>query len=89
MWNNNQLLPENWLKKSTTYYEDGFDGEFGYHWWINQQYNGYYANGHGGQRVFLFPDKNLVIVHLAEPSTDDTDLSEIDVLLDLLLEAVE
>jgi len=88
-WNGEQLLPIDWLQKSTTYYEDGFDGKFGYHWWINEKYTGYYANGHGGQRVFIFPDKDLVIVHIAEPSTDDTNLSEIDVLLDLVMESVQ
>jgi len=87
-WNDEQLLPDTWLDESTTYYEDGFDGKFGYHWWIHDDYNCYYANGHGGQRVWILPDHDLVVVHLAEPSTDQTDLSEIPVVLDRIMESM-
>ncbi|HAS42718.1 MAG TPA: hypothetical protein DCS93_19715 [Microscillaceae bacterium] len=87
-WNNQQLLPMGWIAQSTQPLEDGFDGKFGYHWWIDTKHNGFYANGHGGQRVFVFPQQNLVIVHIAEPSTDDTNLNEIPVLLDLIMAAM-
>lgn len=87
-WNGNQILPVSWIEESTTYYEDGFDGKFGYHWWINDEYNCYYANGHGGQRVWIIPEKNLVIVHIAEPSTDQTNLTEINELLGKILMAM-
>lgn len=87
-WNQTQVLPENWLETSTRSLEDGFDGKFGYHWWISERYSGYYANGHGGQRVFIFPKEELVIVHISEPSTDDTDLTEVETLLDLIMKTV-
>lgn len=87
-WNGNQILPTTWIQESTTYYEDGFDGKFGFHWWINDMHNCYYANGHGGQRVWIIPDKDLVIVHIAEPSTDQTNLIEVADLLDKIMAAM-
>jgi CubicO group peptidase (beta-lactamase class C family) len=87
-WQGQQITPTNWISKSTQPLENGFDGPFGFHWWILEKYNGYYANGHGGQRVWILPDQNMVIVHLAEPSTDQTNLNEVRVLLDLIMEAI-
>lgn len=83
-WNNHQLIPINWLQESTTNYGN----YFGYHWWIIENHNGYYASGHGGQRLWVLPNKNTVILHLAEPSTDQTDLAEIEALLDLIIKAI-
>lgn len=80
-FNNNQLTPTNWIQKSTKNYE----GYFGYHWWVTENYEAFYASGHGGQRLWIFPDKNMVILHLSEPSTDQTNLSEIDDLLGLIV----
>lgn len=87
-WEGQSLLPPTWIDESTSYFEDGFDGRFGYHWWINDEHQAYYANGHGGQRVWVVPSQNLVVVHLSEPSTDQTDLTEIPVILDRIMEAL-
>ena len=87
-WKGQQLLPPQWMQRSTQPYEDGFDGPFGFHWWLVEAHQGYYANGHGGQRVWIIPQHQLVVVHLAEPSTDQTNLSEIPVLLDKIMAAL-
>lgn len=80
-WKNKQIIPVNWLQESTKNYGN----YFGYHWWITKNYNAYYASGHGGQRLWVIPNKNTVILHLAEPSTDQTNLEEINQLLDKIM----
>lgn len=83
-WNNNQLIPTNWIQQSTKSYGN----YFGYHWWVTENYDAFYASGHGGQRLWIFPNKNTVILHLSEPSTDQTRLSEVDSLLRLITNAI-
>jgi CubicO group peptidase (beta-lactamase class C family) len=64
MWQGKQIVPENWVKESTTkktgtYWPD--NGAYGYLWWINS-FGGYCTRGAFGQDMFVFPDKNLVVV---------------------------
>ena len=82
--NKNEYL----ISKSTAFNKDGFGDKLGYHWWRNDSHSCYYANGHGGQRVWIIPSQQLVIVHLAEPSTDQTNLTEVADLLDAIMEAM-
>jgi CubicO group peptidase (beta-lactamase class C family) len=64
-WRGLQLVPEEWVKLSTTPHADGeYDkGQYGYQWWV-WQFGGedvYYALGYAGQFVFVVPSKNLVV----------------------------
>lgn len=86
-WNGEQLFDENWVKYVTTPTKNS-NGTYGGHFWLNA--NGKYpdvprdlfsANGFQGQRVFIIPSKDLVIVRTGlaeEPEFDiNTFLSEI------------
>lgn len=62
LWNGEQLLSEEWIKKSTekqalSYWTD----YYGYHWWINS-YGGFSSRGHMGQNMYVIPDLDLVVV---------------------------
>lgn len=76
-WNNTQILPEAWIKKSTApdptdnRYFEGYPswpemgGYYGYHWWGLKKDGGTYdfmAPGHLGQIIYVSPEKNMVVV---------------------------
>lgn len=78
-WNGEQLFDQNWLnyvRKPTAH----SDGDYGGHFWLNSggkfpdvPRDMYSANGYEGQRVFIIPSKDLVVVRtgLAEESEFD------------------
>lgn len=67
-WQGKQLLPENWVKYTTTPAK-GSEGDYGAHFWINSsdEYPGvpadlFYADGYDGQFIYIIPSKQLVVV---------------------------
>ncbi|TRX23802.1 serine hydrolase domain-containing protein [Flavobacterium franklandianum] len=69
-WNGEQLFDENWAKYVATP-TNGSKGDYGAHFWLNA--GGYYpdaprdlysANGYQGQKVFIIPSQDLVIVRM-------------------------
>ncbi len=85
-WNNQQLLPENWVEYSTTPTKTHPLNEYGAQFWLNAQpliadaprtwpsvpEDTYYMGGYQGQYVIVVPSKELVIVRLGftHPGTD-------------------
>lgn len=77
-WNGKQIIPEDWVEKSSTVYrnnrdinlpiEDSGMNAYGYTWWISElNHNGqkikmYRANGWGGQVIMVFPTLDMVVV---------------------------
>jgi CubicO group peptidase (beta-lactamase class C family) len=63
-----QLVPKHWVDESTrVHVKDATPyRSYGYMWWIYPQSGVREASGNGGQRIFVSPRENLVIVHLAE-----------------------
>jgi CubicO group peptidase (beta-lactamase class C family) len=60
-----QVLPEGWMKESTTP-SDGYPG-YGYLWWL-QEDGDYQAMGIFGQGIYIDPAENVVIaLHSARP----------------------
>jgi hypothetical protein len=67
-WLGEQIFPENWVNYTTTPAE-GSGGEYGALLWLNRngEFPGmpddlYYCDGYEGQRIFILPSKELVIV---------------------------
>ncbi len=70
VWNGRRIISEQWIEASTqqrvNLNESGSSG-YGYQWWMSefqsdgQNYRSYYANGYGGQFIFVFPELQLVI----------------------------
>jgi len=69
-WNGEQIFDESWVSYVTTP-TNSSNGEYGGHFWLNA--GGYYpdvpkemfsANGYQGQRIFIIPSKDLVIVRM-------------------------
>lgn len=78
VWNGERILPEGWVKYSTTPAPSADLGKYGAHWWLNagdrnnpknRKYpelpsDAYWADGFEEQFVMIIPSKQLVIVRL-------------------------
>ncbi len=66
-WNNVQVVDSSWIADATQPLVNSGQGggPYGYYFWIYPAYNAFVCDGHGGQRIMVFPDKNLVIVYTA------------------------
>ncbi len=69
-WNGEQLFDESWAKYVATP-TNGSNGKYGAHFWLNA--GGYFpdaprdmysANGYQGQKVFIIPSQDLVVVRM-------------------------
>ncbi|MDA3850795.1 MAG: serine hydrolase [Spirochaetaceae bacterium] len=62
-WNNKIILSSEWIDESTREHSLWGDLPYGYLWWIFKGFegNGYAAIGDGGNIIFVYPEKNLVI----------------------------
>ncbi|PLX10869.1 MAG: serine hydrolase [Marinilabiliales bacterium] len=71
-WGNEQIFPEGWVDFTATAARKS-KGEYGAQFWLNSAedpelpscpYNIFFADGFNGQRVYIVPDYNLVIVRM-------------------------
>ncbi|MDF1696457.1 MAG: serine hydrolase [Saprospiraceae bacterium] len=71
VWNNERLLPEGWVDYTKTPAKNS-NGNYGAHFWTNASpkfhkdapEDMFSANGYEGQRVFIIPSKDLIIVRM-------------------------
>ena len=69
MYNNEQIVSEDWIVKSTSKYSNGHPewfGNYGLHWWvsskkINNKIDMFFALGAHGQFLFVIPETRLVV----------------------------
>ena len=80
-WNGEQILDESWVDYSVTP-TNSSNGGYGAQFWLNTggKYPNvprdlYSCNGYQGQRIFIIPSKDIVIVRmgLTEPPAFDFD----------------
>jgi CubicO group peptidase (beta-lactamase class C family) len=80
-WNGEQILDESWVKYAATPCF-GSKGDYGAHFWLNagNRYPNvpkdmFSCNGFQGQRVFIFPSQDLVIVRMGLKEDEGIDLN--------------
>jgi CubicO group peptidase (beta-lactamase class C family) len=65
-WSGNRIVPAAWLETSlSSHAEIGKGTRYGYHWWLTTLPSGENVIGgfgNGGQRLFIVPDLDLVVV---------------------------
>jgi len=70
-WNKQQIVSETWVKESLTPFIEAERGgiyKYGFKWWLLQesptdtQHYTWMARGFGGQRLMIFPEKDLIAV---------------------------
>jgi CubicO group peptidase (beta-lactamase class C family) len=88
MWNGERLLPEGWMSASATPVTSArSDADaYGMSWWTNRRVDGslrfgglpadaYWMSGHDGQRVYVVPSADLVVVRMGfSPGVESDEL---------------
>ncbi|MBW2486910.1 MAG: serine hydrolase, partial [Deltaproteobacteria bacterium] len=65
-WKDRQIVSREWVAESTKKHIDALGIGYGYQWWIgktiidNQTIKVLFASGHGGQKIFIIPQLDLV-----------------------------
>lgn len=86
-WNGKQVIPQDWVKESTSYFSDAtiYKGDgYGYMWWTAKDHNRfphlpnvtlkegvYSARGAGGHYIFVIPEYDMVFVHRVDTFKGD------------------
>jgi len=71
-WNSNQVIPADWIDKSTEIKMTTSDlSSYGYHWWIlneanNESSKTYFARGMGGQYIVVNEEQRIVTVFTSD-----------------------
>ena len=60
LWNDEQILSSVWINESTK--RQSFHQNYGYYWYPVEEPEAYYAEGHGGQLIWILPGEQLVVV---------------------------
>ena len=88
-WNGEQLFDKDWVEYVTTP-TPGSSGVYGAHFWLNTEgqfkdvpKNMYCAHGYQGQRVYVLPDQDLVVVRFGLSEFEENEF------LKGILEAIE
>lgn len=69
-WNGKQLVPKEWMKQSLKIdTAKGSASFYQYQWWIQSEH-AFYADGHLGQFIYVYPEKNLIMVRLGKSTGD-------------------
>jgi CubicO group peptidase (beta-lactamase class C family) len=76
-WGDQQLLPKDWMTRTTTATKVAQSEDEGYAagWWVNQKADGslvdaalpddaYWAQGHDGQQLYVVPSSRLVVLRM-------------------------
>ena len=85
VWNGNQIISEEWVKKSTATFINlnlSWADSYGYLWWLKKYYannkvnESFFAEGWGGQKIVVFPGLNMVVVftganYVSDPPCDE------------------
>jgi CubicO group peptidase (beta-lactamase class C family) len=72
-WEGSQVVSEAWVEESTRR-QSSFKN-YGYYWYPIED-KAFYAEGHGGQLIWVYPDYDLVVVITSDPYTKSWNLSE-------------
>jgi len=56
VWEGKRIIPKSWMEATYTMNDNGY----GYQWW--QGFDGLGASGYTGQRIFIFPKNDIIIV---------------------------
>lgn len=71
-WNGDQVVPEKWVKKSTSIINDSRDSQgypYTYQWRVLEN-GAFFAKGILGQYIIVYPAKNMVFVRLGKHYAD-------------------
>jgi CubicO group peptidase (beta-lactamase class C family) len=71
-WQGRQIVSRQWIAESTRRQVSTGEFDYGYHWWIgnvardDRRFKIIFGSGTGGQKLFIVPEMNLVVVITAQ-----------------------
>jgi hypothetical protein len=91
-WNSKQIISKDWIDLSTSaiyiWEADSPSYGYGYLWYADG--DRFYASGKGGNRLFVVPRHNLVVVHLVDTTNGKSISSDnVETLLQMILDAFD
>ncbi|MAX81390.1 MAG: serine hydrolase [Crocinitomicaceae bacterium] len=70
-WQGQQLVPETWVEQSTKIdTTNGSKWYYQYQWWLPTQTGDFMAQGYLGQYIYVYPERDIVIVRLGKNNGD-------------------
>jgi len=97
-WEQEQIMPEEWVIQSTNPISDEFN-HYGFYWWLPpgfQNYDQYdipdstyIAVGANGQRMYIVPEYNLVVLRMGQGTGTEDKSWDTMKFLELILNAVK
>jgi CubicO group peptidase (beta-lactamase class C family) len=88
LWDGQQVLSPAWVTAATSFQTNTHEYFYGYLWWLLPSGEYYYADGRDGQRIFVFPDKDTVVVTTGGGGRDQYGVLE-TLLTSYIIPAVE
>ncbi|MCC8073071.1 MAG: beta-lactamase family protein [Clostridiales bacterium] len=78
VWQGEQIISSDWIKESTSvqFKRSSGTADYGYQWWVRtfQGYDAYFAQGHGGQFIFVIPELELVIAFTSNNTSSSSSM---------------
>lgn len=74
VWEGQRIVSEGWIEEATDlqFKRSTGSADYGYQWWVRSfgqnAYPSFFAQGHGGQFIFVIPDVGLVVVFASDHS---------------------
>jgi hypothetical protein len=95
-WVTEQIIPTDWIEVSTkSYSTTNMPGVgYGFMWWVlvddafGMPKGSYYASGYGGQKLFVLPHINSLIVHRINIDVPGTDIFTSDIAPFVLIKKI-
>jgi CubicO group peptidase (beta-lactamase class C family) len=72
MWNESRVVSETWVEESTK--KQSLFSNYAYYWYPIED-KAFYAEGHGGQLIWVYPEYDLVVVITSKPYAKSWNLS--------------
>lgn len=70
-WNGKQIVSQEWVKESTKVdRSEGSPRYYQYQWWLPSEKGDFMAQGILGQYIYVYPEKDLIIVRLGKKEGD-------------------
>ncbi len=96
-WQNKQVVSQEWVEETTKMQHSNSDmPDYGYQWWcgdfyaLNRSFYTYLASGHGGQKVMVLPEFDMVVVITQQVFNNPfADFNMLAILNDYILPAVQ
>jgi hypothetical protein len=72
VWDGRQVVPADWVRASAEgkLKTDSYP-YYGYQWWVSDDDDYYYAYGYGEQKIYVVPEKEMVVVITASIDPDE------------------